>query len=227
LITSESNALEVSFSFGMKKFFQPVYTYFLAEGIVLFLLFSFWCNHIVVANASGKLYSDAGQIPYNDVALVPGTSKKIGRWINPYFKYRMEAAAELYKKGKIKHILVSGDNSRQGYDEPTDMMNYLVTLGVPKKAITRDYAGFRTFDSMIRAKEIFGVNTLTVVSQQFHNERAIYIGEYFGMNVIGFNAKMPSSHNDFREFLARTKAVLDVHVLWTKPKFLGKKELIN
>jgi SanA protein len=184
------------------------------------------CFYYVKSNAKDYLYNDVTKIPYNDVALVLGTSKygRVGG-VNPYFKYRMEAAYLLYKEGKVKHIIVSGDNHIDGYNEPEQMKQYLIKLGVKAKHITLDYAGLRTLDSVIRAKEIFGQKSFTIISQKFHNERAIFISRKNNIDVVAFNSKTPpmSKQMKIREFLAKTKAVLDIYLLKTNPKFLGEK----
>jgi len=114
-----------------------------------------------------------------------GTSKNTRKGnINQYFKYRIEAATELFKTNKISYIIISGDNSVKGYDEPTDMKNELIKNGIDSTHIFLDYAGFRTFDSMVRSKEIFGQDSITIISQQFHNERALYIAERLGIKAI-------------------------------------------
>lgn len=218
---------------------QISYTVF--QRIILFvrkwIQLSFFCFvvllfGIIVCNRSIKdfseeyLYNSIHQLPQNNVGLVLGTSMYMVKGgINPYFKYRMETAAELYKNGKVKHLIVSGDNYAQNYNEPEQMKNYLIKLGVPLSAITKDFAGFRTFDSMIRVKEVFGQNKVTVISQKFHNERAIFLARKNGIEAIGVNAKTPwySPRLRFREYLAKCKAVLDVYVLKTTPKFLGEK----
>jgi SanA protein len=146
---------------------------------------------------------------------------------NPYFKYRIEAAARLYLAGKVERIIVSGDNSRKEYNEAEYMRTDLVALGVPDSCIYLDYAGFRTFDSMLRCKEIFGQTKYTVISQRFHNERAIYIAQHEGMDVVGFDAQDVGRALGFtvmlRERFARVKVFLDLYVLGTKPKFRGDK----
>lgn len=170
------------------------------------------------------IYDNVNNIPKNKVGLVLGTSKYVKSGsINLYYKYRIDAALQLYSANKIEYILVSGDNSRKAYNEPSDFKNDLIALGIPADKIILDYAGFRTLDSMVRAKAIFGQTALTIISQKFHNERAIYIAKHFNINAIGFNAKDPkygrSTH--LREYLARSKASLDL-VFNVSPKFLGK-----
>lgn len=199
-------------------------------GMGLLLFFVIFSNRNVIDFSSEYIYSKVIKAPYNDVGLVLGTSKyAYNKGLNPYFKFRMDAAYALYKNGKIKHIVVSGDNHVKGYNEPQQMKDYLVKLGVDPADITMDYAGFRTLDSVVRIKEIFGQTKVTIVSQQFHNERAIYLARKNGIEAIGYNAKMPwySKRMKLREYLAKFKAVLDIYVLKTQPKFLGDKVEIS
>lgn len=185
------------------------------------------CNITVTRSTANQHFSIISEVPSNDVGVVLGTSKDGRTGINLYFKYRLQAAAKLYHEGKVKHLLVSGDNSKEGYDEPTDMMEYLMELGVPRSAITRDYAGLRTLDSIIRAKAIFGQQKFTIVSQQFHNQRALFIANHNGIDAVAFNARNVKSKTPIREYLARVAAVLDVLVWDRQPKFLGKAEYIE
>ncbi|CAG5085958.1 SanA/YdcF family protein [Parvicella tangerina] len=188
-----------------------------------------WCsNWYVIATTKSQIYHELNEVPQKKVALVLGTIKGYRDYENPYFTYRMEAAAELYLSGKVEHILVSGDNHVHSYNEPEDMLNKLVELGVPASRITLDYAGFRTFDSMIRAKEIFGVDDIIVVSQEYHLQRALYIANANNIKAIGYTAKNVDYNGiNLREPLAKFKAVLDCSILFTSPKFLGKKEPIS
>lgn len=205
----------------MRKWFQ-----FGLLSLALLIFGIVVCNRSVKDYAREFVYSSSKDIPRNKVGLVLGTSKfAYNGGINPYFRYRMETAYELYHSGKIEHVIVSGDNHVRGYNEPQQMRDYLIDLGVNSNDITMDYAGFRTFDSMIRVKEVFGQNQVTVISQQFHNERAIYLARKNGIDAIAMNAKTPwySPRMRLREYLAKCKAVLDVYVLKTTPKFLGEK----
>ncbi|MFM7605943.1 MAG: vancomycin high temperature exclusion protein [Prosthecobacter sp.] len=167
-------------------------------------------------------------LPPAPVAVVLGAAPRLanGR-VNLFFRPRLEAAARLFKAGKVKALIVSGDNGSEDYDEPTEMKRVLIELGVPEGRIVCDYAGFRTLDSMVRAKEVFGQARFIVVSQRFHNERAVYLARAFGIEAWGLNAKdVPvalSVKTFLREKLACVKAVLDVNVLHTQPKFLGEK----
>src|SRR6185436_10824886 len=153
----------------------------------LCLIAIFWCNYAVDSYAAGNLFNDVQQLPYNKVAVVPGTSKLLADGtINPYFQYRCDATRKLFISRKISYILLSGDHSVVGYNEPQDMKDELVSRGIPPEKIFLDYAGFRTFDSMVRAKRIFGQSKFTVVSQPFHNERALYICHHEGISAVGF-----------------------------------------
>jgi SanA protein len=201
------------------------------DTFLLLILFVWFSNQYIASSFQHKMYTDTDKIPKNEVAVVLGASKYLGidtNYINLYFKYRMETAADLYHAGKVKHILVSGDNHSKEYDEPSDMRDYLMALGVPCEAITLDYAGFRTFDSMIRAKLIFGLTKFTIVSQEFHNQRALFICDQLGIDAIAINAKdvYMGPKSCLREYLAKSKAVLDF-ILGTEPKFLGCREYID
>ncbi len=183
-------------------------------------------NAWMLRHSSHSIYSDIAALPQNDVALVLGSSRTVGgRWKNPFFEGRMNTAARLFKDGKVRHLLVSGDNSRVGYDEPTWMRDALIERGVPESAITLDYAGFRTLDSMARAKAVFGLQKFTIVTDGFHQPRAVFLAKTMGLDAVGFTSEqVPSRFSKktrLREYAARTGAWLDVYVLHTKPKFYG------
>lgn len=171
------------------------------------------------------LYQDPLLVPHNRVGLVLGTGPTTVRGRpNPYFVGRIQAAARLYQAGKVDYLLVSGDNSSPYYDEPSAMREALMALGVPKERIYRDYAGFRTLDSVVRAREVFGEQRFTIVSQRFHNQRAIFIARHRGLEAIGYNAPDPpegfNSNTRFREPLARVQMLLDL-LLNKQPRYLG------
>ena len=122
------------------------------------------------------------EIPFSKTGLLLGTSKFLANgYINPYYSYRIKAAAGLMQAKKIKFLIISGDNSQKNYNEPEMMKQDLVALGIDSTKLYLDFAGFRTFDSVIRAKEIFGQDSLTIISQRWHNERAIFIAEKEGL----------------------------------------------
>ena len=200
--------------------------------LVLFnLALIYGANTAIETNAKNKTFAESNQIPKNKVGLVLGTSKFLTNGeLNLYFEYRINATVELFENGKIDFILVSGDNGNKNYDEPTDFKTSLMERGIPEDKIILDYAGFRTLDSVVRAKVIFGQTDLTIISQQFHNERAIYLANKNGIKAIGFNAKDVSTRYglkvQLREYLARTKVFLDI-LFGVKPKFLGEKIVIK
>jgi SanA protein len=179
--------------------------------------------------AAGKIFHSPKSIPANDVALVLGTSKLTARG-NPnlHFNQRIEAAAQLFHAGKVRHLLVSGDNSVSHYDEPTDMRDALTAAGLPTNAITCDYAGFRTLDSVLRAQSVFGLTNFTIVTEAFHCPRAVWIGRRHGLNVVAFAAPdlSPrwSARVKAREALARTLCAADLYLVNRQPKFPGPPE---
>lgn len=198
--------------------------------IILLTALLLFSNHLINKSADGLTYDSIAEIPNTPTALVFGTSKWArGGGQNLYFKYRMEAAAELFNAGKIKYIIVSGDNSVNEYNETRDMKKSLIQMGVPEEYIIEDFAGFRTLDSVIRAKEVFGRDSIIVISQKFQNQRAIFIGKNHDIYALGFNArevpKRYSTLTETREYFARVKAVLDVYVLAKMPKFYKDKEV--
>ena len=189
------------------------------------------CNQTIKKHTAAQIYNEVITIPQNKVGLLLGTSPKLKNGNNNlYFDYRILAAVELYKAGKIKYILISGDNRREDYNEPEEMKKALMQKGIPEKFIYLDYAGFRTLDSVIRAKEVFGQNQLTIISQRFHNERAIYLAERNGINAIGYNAKDVNAYaglkTNIRELLARVKMFIDL-AIDKQPHFLGEKIIIG
>ena len=203
----------------------------LAVLAVAGLSFVFGCEWWVERSAEGRCFDAVEEVPTAPVAVVLGTSARLadGR-ANLFFLPRMEAAAALFKAGRVKALIVSGDNGTQGYDEPTDMKRVLMQIGVPAEKVVCDYAGFRTLDSVLRAKEVFGQQRMIFVSQRFHNARAIYLARAFGIEAYGMDAKdVPvalSVKTFLREKLACVKAVLDVNVLGTQPKFFGEKVMV-
>jgi SanA protein len=175
----------------------------------------------------GKLFDDVSKLPAAKVGLVFGTSDRYKGRENKYFRYRIDAAVEVWNSGKVETLIVSGDNREEDYNEPKKMKVALVKEGVPEDRIVCDYAGLRTLDSVVRAKRIFGANKIIVISQQFQNERAIYLAQANEMEAYGFNAQdvdfKAGFKTQFREIGARVKMWLDVNYLDTKPTHLGDK----
>ena len=195
---------------------------------LLVLVVSVFTLHTAISRSTERrVFSDLEILPNNHVGLLLGTAKyQPGGGLNPYFIHRIDAAVELYESGKIKYIIASGDNEYDSYNEPLQMRQTLLERGVPSEIIILDYAGFSTLDSVVRTAEVFGRESFTVISQRFHNERAVYIGSYYGYDVVGYNAAdltPPSGvQTHVREYLARVKAILDLHVVRRRPRFLGE-----
>jgi len=190
------------------------------------------CDWTVGRAADGRVFQTVEAVPNYDVALILGTSKYVhGGRTNLFYTPRIEAAAALYRQGKVRGLLVSGDNSRASYDEPTQMKEDLIALGVPAAHITCDFAGFSTLDSVIRAGKVFQQTSFLVVSQAFHVERAIFLAQAQGYQVDGLAVRSPSGYWStkvrLREVLARAKAMMDTKVFRTRPHFLGPVEAVG
>ena len=183
--------------------------------------------------AESNLYKNIQKVPEKKAALVLGTAKyMVGGGQNYFYTYRIRAAVNLFKAGKVKAIVVSGDNSTKYYNETSKMQKDLIKAGIPSRYIKLDPLGVRTLDSVVRAEAIFDLKDYIIVSQKFHLERALFIAKAKGQKVIGFMAKdIPGTKAAYRmkarEYLARAKAFLDVYILHTTPKFDGKKEKVN
>ncbi|NLP58423.1 vancomycin high temperature exclusion protein [Lutibacter sp. B1] len=197
--------------------------------VIVLLIFGmvFLSNYIIEKSTKDLTFNSTENLPSKRVGIVLGTSKyRATSEVNLYYKYRLDAVYELFTKRKIEFILVSGDNSSEYYNEPYTFKKDLIKLGVPEEKIYLDYAGFRTLDSMVRAKEVFGLTEFIVISQKFHNQRAIFIAKQKGIDAIGFNAKNVSTQyglkTNLREKLARVKVFIDF-ILMKQPKFLGEK----
>ena len=191
----------------------------LEVGILLMILANFW----VVALTSGRTYTKISKVPPRDCALVLGTSPKMRSGVaNPYFTARMDAVGTLYHHGKIKKIIVSGEKS-ENYDEPAAMKRFLVyTEGVPENIIIEDPKGFNTHKSILRCKNVYGQKNVIIVSQGFHNLRALFFARNNGMNALGYDAQDVSKNESFyrnhtREFFARVLAVF-YYVLGISPE---------
>ncbi len=175
--------------------------------------------------ARGRLHDDPASVPEIKVALVFGTTDRVDGRDNLYFRYRIDAAEKLWKAGRIRTIVVSGDNSTKYYNEPEKMRQALIARGIPADRIRCDYAGLRTLDSVVRAREVCGLDSVVFISQRFQNERAIYIARAHGLDAHGFNARDVTTKMGFktrlREVGARALMWLDIHVLGTRPKYPG------
>lgn len=200
----------------------------LTAFVCLFIASTVAANLIVERSAEGKVFSDIKSVPHRKVALLLGTSplNRLGR-PNTYFTNRILTVAELYRSGKIDYIIASGDNHTRKYDETTAMRDSLIARGVPSDRIITDFAGFRTLDSVVRAKEVFGCDSLTIISQADHDARALYIAKANGIDAVAVEApilagRLVRIRLAIREWLARDKMMLDL-LFGRKPHFLGEK----
>jgi SanA protein len=203
----------------------------LAITLVAILIITLLIDAWVTSSTRNQIYNNIAAIPHHKVGLLLGTSKfAAGHHINLFYKYRIDAAAALYHKGRIDYILVSGDNRRVDYNEPETMQADLIAAGVPLNHIVLDYAGFRTLDSIVRCRDVFGETEITIISQPFHNARALFIANHKGMKAIAFNARdvpgMSGSKVGLREKGARVKMLLDL-MFGKAPHFYGPRITIG
>lgn len=213
----------------MKRVIKNILKFFLLL-IVAGIVFIAWANYSIKKKSQAFVSYTIADIPRTKTALLLGTGKTLSNGQpNAYFYNRIRAAADLYKSGKIQYIIVSGDNGQKDYNEPEDMQVALIEYGIPQERIFLDHAGFRTLDSVVRAKEIFGQTKLVIISQKFHNERAVFLAKQNGIEAFGYNAadvnKYAGFKTNLREYLAKAKAYLDL-LLGVEPKFGGDKILI-
>ena len=208
----------------MKRILK-ITTLVILSSIALIFLLIWAADSAIVRGSKNYIFDSIEQVPDGLPILVLGTSPVLQNGNpNAFFVFRMEAARDLYNAGKAKAIVVSGDNRRKNYNEPRYMTDALVAFGVPTEIIHRDYAGFRTHDSVIRMHKIFGQDTFIIVSQKFHNARAVYIARRHGFNAYGFNAQTPNQSifvTRVREPLARVKVFVDI-LTNRQPHFLGE-----
>ena len=229
-VNEESEESEEASPCGKKRWIRWLkMTLILGVLLVLgFVGFIGYANYVATRAGKGILFDDVHDVPSQRAGLVFGCSEKFGSRDNLYFKYRIQAAAELWHAGKVDFLIVSGDNRVENYNEPVAMRKALVRAGVPFKKIVCDYAGLRTLDSVVRAKEIFGLTEVIFVSQKFQNERAAYIAKAHGMTVYGYNARDVEGYaarkTEDREVFARVKMWIDVNITHERPKHMGEKE---
>ncbi|KIC62353.1 SanA/YdcF family protein [Chryseobacterium taiwanense] len=213
----------------MKKIIKTIFKFFLLL-FVAGIIFIAWANYSIKKDSNDSVSNYLEEVPKTKVALLLGTSKNLSNGQpNAYFYNRIQATVDLYKSGKIQYIIVSGDNSRKDYNEPEDMQMELIKNGIPQDRIFMDHAGFRTLDSIVRAKDIFGQTKLVIISQKFHNERAVFLAQQNGIDAFGYNAKDVNKYmglkTNMREYFAKAKAYWDL-ILGIEPKFGGDKILI-
>jgi len=205
----------------MKKLFKILLSLFLL--CIWLIIIS---DYLTISTTQNNIYEQVSELPENRVGLLLWTNKYIadGRR-NLFYIYRINAALDLYNAWKIEYILATGDNGTEWYDEATAMQQDLISWWIPEEKIYLDYAGFRTLDSVVRAKEVFGQESYTIISQKFHLQRALYLAQSEGIDAVWYTARdVPVSRAPrvwIRERLARVKMMIDI-VLWVEPKFLGE-----
>lgn len=194
--------------------------------LVLAVIFVIIMSTVIIdIHSKGKVFNKIEKLPENKTGLVLGTSRFLRDGTkNPYFEGRMNAAAELYFAGKVKALILSGDNATMEYNEPMIMKRHLLMRGVPDSIMYLDYAGFRTLDAVVRAKEIFRQDKYTIISQEFHSKRAVFIAYTKDIDAVAYNAFTPKVPKHFstnlRESFARVKVFIDL-LTNKQPKFLG------
>lgn len=192
--------------------------------LILIVTVMFSLNYWIISKTQPYIYHDYEDLPHHNVGVVLGTSKYIkGGGINAFYKNRIDGAIDLYWLGKIDYLLLSGDNAMFSYNEPITMRRDLLKAGVPDSVIVLDYAGFRTLDSIVRANKVFDANNFTIITQQFHCERALFIAQYQGIDATCFAVPTPNNFHvvQIREIFARISAFIDLYILNKEPKFLG------
>ena len=214
----------------MKRIFEYVCIITLVMVPTMALL-TLWANYAINESSKEYVTSDIKKVEYAKVGLLLGTRRILQNGKeNTFFFHRIDAGVSLYENGKIDYFIVSGDNSIKEYNEPEDMRNELMERGIPEQIIFLDYAGFRTLDSVVRAKEIFGQKSFIIISQKFHNERAVFLARKNGIEAFGYNADDVGASaglkTTVREYFARDKAFIDLF-FGVDPKFLGEKVSIE
>jgi SanA protein len=184
-------------------------------------------NALVLRAAEHRVFETPAEVPYRPVAIVPGARVYASGNPSPVLEDRLATALELYRRGAVRRILVTGDNGAATYDEVTVMKRWLVARGVPDEHVVRDHAGFRTLDSMVRAVKVFQVERAVVCTQRFHLARSMFLARRYGLDAVGAEADRrpyPKALRDaLREVAARAVAVSDVFITRRRPRFLGEQ----
>ncbi|MBI4833935.1 MAG: YdcF family protein [Planctomycetes bacterium] len=181
-------------------------------------------NHSIASGYSNRIY-DINEVPACEVGLVLGALVWNSGQPSDILEDRLLTAIELYRLGKVKKLLISGDHGTKQYDEVNVMKAFMLKCGVKCEDIFMDHAGFRTYDSCYRARDVFGVRSMVVITNEFHLPRALYIANKMGIGAVGVKSDrrryLSANYNNAREFLACCKAYLDVNIIKPLPKYLG------
>ncbi len=200
-------------------------------GILALVALPFLLSRYVDWATRNLRFRDPQQVPPKSVAIVFGAAVYRNGQLSPMLAARVQQAAEAYRIGRIHKILMTGDNSRTDYDEVSAMKRYAITLGVPAEVIHLDYAGFSTYESCYRARDILGIREAIVITQSYHLPRAVYTCAHLGLEVVGLETNDRGDYSAAvmrrsaaREILATAKMLWDVHLRHPLPTFLGKYE---
>ncbi|MES4612182.1 MAG: outer membrane permeability protein SanA [Ewingella sp.] len=192
--------------------------------IVLMLVVAIGLDRWISWKTKDYVYDEVQELPHRQVGVVLGTAKYYRTGVpNQYYLYRIQGAINAYNSGKVKYLLLSGDNAQQSYNEPMTMRRDLMAAGIPASDIVLDYAGFRTLDSIVRTRKVFDTNDFLIITQRFHCERALYIALHMGIQAQCFAVPSPKDIMTVRvrEIFARLGALTDLYILKREPRFLG------
>jgi SanA protein len=192
--------------------------------IILMLAVAIGLDQWISLRTQPYIYDEVQTLPHRQVGVVLGTSKYYRTGvINQYYLYRIQGAINAYNSGKVKYLLLSGDNAQQSYNEPSTMRRDLIAAGIPASDIVLDYAGFRTLDSIVRTRKVFDTNDFIIITQRFHCERALFIALHMGIQAQCFAVPSPKNMLSVRsrEIFARLGALTDLYLLKREPRFLG------
>jgi SanA protein len=192
--------------------------------IILMLAVAIGLDQWISLRTQPYIYDEVQTLPHRQVGVVLGTAKYYRTGvINQYYLYRIQGAINAYNSGKVKYLLLSGDNAQQSYNEPSTMRRDLIAAGIPASDIVLDYAGFRTLDSIVRTRKVFDTNDFIIITQRFHCERALFIALHMGIQAQCFAVPSPKNMLSVRsrEIFARLGALTDLYLLKREPRFLG------
>ncbi|CAM3611434.1 outer membrane permeability protein SanA [Rahnella bruchi] len=192
--------------------------------IILMLAVAIGLDQWISLRTQPYIYDEVQTLPHRQVGVVLGTAKYYRTGvINQYYLYRIQGAINAYNSGKVKYLLLSGDNALQSYNEPSTMRRDLIAAGIPASDIVLDYAGFRTLDSIVRTRKVFDTNDFIIITQRFHCERALFIALHMGIQAQCFAVPSPKNMLSVRsrEIFARLGALTDLYLLKREPRFLG------
>ena len=210
----------------LKKIFVGSYKLFLFILIIL----TIW-NFSLDLRYSKKIYENISDVPVMQTAVVLGTSVRPGGKPSTFLLERLDKAVELYRNNRVQKLLLTGDNSGKYYDEVNAMRKYVLKYNIDSKDIFLDHNGLRTLDSIYRGKHKFQIKSAVLVTQKFHQPRALFLAERFNLKAVGYAADSGRSklsfYNMTREFLARYLAIFDIYILKRKSKYMGKQIAIT